>query len=268
MSTIALYESTVLQTRNKVGKMAIDANGYREICLGAFNCMSEKGEFYRFTKELEAMFSPSSRLMQQIANGKLHGEVEHPYPVPGMTFGMFVSRVGRVANELVGHHIKSVRLEEGKDDKGNRIIKVFGWVKGSGLYGPQLEKKFDNPEENVDFSIRTLTHPTTYEGGVPNKRIKLIVTWDQVNHGGIAVANKWDTPSMEGIDASNEGIWTPDKDEPIAISEAALFKSEQEAKLLDGIGMEGDDLVTSTMIRSAMGWEKVQLIDPRSSTFW
>jgi len=264
MSTIALYECNILKSKNKVGRLKTDANGYREICLGAFNCLTEKGEFYPFTQAVKNMFKPGSRLLHQIETGRLRGEIEHPYPVPGMTFPQYLNRVKMVHNQFVAHHIKSVRLETAKDHRGNNVVSVIGMVKGSGPYGEQLDKKFENPDENVDFSVRTLTTPTPEINGVPQKVINLLITWDQVNMGGVAIANRYDTPSLESMDS--DIIWTPENAQRFEITEATLAAAELCESV--GTGMESDMLIDSTLIRTSLGWEKVQLIGPRSSVNW
>lgn len=264
MSTIALYECNILRSKNKVGKLKTDENGYREICLGAFDCMTEKGEFYPFTQAVKNMFKPGSRLLQQIETGRLRGEIEHPYPTPGMTFPQYLNRVKMVHNQFTAHHIKSVRLETTKDHRGNNVVSVIGMVKGSGPYGDQLDKKFENPDENIDFSVRTLTTPTAPVNGVTQKLINLLVTWDQVNQGGVAIANRYDTPSMESAD--NGVIWTPELAHRFEITPATLAASDLCQP--EGIGMESDELIDSTLIRTSLGWEKVQLVSPRSSLNW
>lgn len=266
MSSLAIYECNILRNQNKAGRLKTDANGYREITLGAFDCVNSGGEFYDFTAGIKAMFENGGALQRRIVNGNLRGEVEHPVPQPGETMASFMNRVRQILMDKVGHHIKQVRLQPGKDHNGNAVVLCIGLVKGSGPFGAQLDARFDNPDENVDFSIRSLTK--AYNKGLQrHKIITTIVTWDQVNEGGIRVANKYDTPSMENI--SEGGIILDSAGHtPIEFSELTLRKADSLALEAKAMGFESAETIDSTLIRDDFGWNKVQLISPRSSVNW
>lgn len=262
MAIIALYENSVLSSQNKVGELKDMGNNYKELCLGAFDCLSLKGEYYDFNRDIKAMFESGSRLMQLVDSGRLRGEIEHPRPLPGQSMASFVNRVRMIDNSAVSHHIRRLRLQQGKDHQGKTIMMVIAEVTGSGPHMDAFNARLANRDENVDMSIRCFTHPITYKDGVPHKALKLPITWDAVNMGGIEVSNKYDTPSLE----SEAEIWTGDQFE---ISEEAILKSENENRIItSNMGMESDELIPSTLIKTALGWEKVELVSRSNAMFW
>lgn len=253
---IAIYENTVLRGLNKVGKLKTDDNGYREITLGAFDYSNYSGEFYAFTAGLKSMFSPGSAFHRRMLRGALRGEVEHPTFRPGASFAEIMNRARTIRMDKVSSHHKMVRLEKSKDHTGRDIILCIGLTKGSGPHGDSLEKAFDNPEENVAFSVRSLTKPIVVRGKVA-KEVTTLITYDQVNEGGIDLATKYETPSMESICDNIEFT-----DMQLAVAES------QSSQGINALGFESASQLNYTMIRDSLGWNKVELILPRSSVDW
>lgn len=180
---------------NKRGVLSPDANGYYDICLGALNVFNSAGEYYTL-KGAEELFQQSSSFMRRIANGCLKSEVDHPKPTPSMSDEDFLRRILSIDGNNVCAHIKEVRLEPvgGKDG----LVLIMGKVKPAGPKGQPLKEAFENPDENVCFSIRALTKD--YRVGRTNYRVlHHIETFDWVTEPGIHTANKWDSPSLETI---------------------------------------------------------------------
>lgn len=247
MSNIASFGCNILRGLNKKGKLNVDDNGYYEIALGAFDIHNAQGEFYAFTSELKQMFENSSALMRRIHKGYLRGEAEHPAPVPGQSIDAFLNRWRTIRMDNVATHIASVRLSYEKDHTGKNIVVCYGRVKGSGPHEAGTNKMLANAEENVAYSIRSLTEPRIV-GGKKHKCITGIVTWDLVNEPGIELANKYQTPSMESIE---ELILTPDM----------LDKAEQDP-MVGLVGQESD--MSLTMLRTALGWQKIEVTSAMS----
>lgn len=241
MSNIITFGCNILKNSGKRGKLKAEGN-YYEIALGAFDVCNEQGEFYAFTNELKAMFAASSSLMRRINKGYLRGEAEHPAPAPGQSLDSFLNRWRSIRMDNVATHIKSVRLSYEKDHTGKNIVVCYGLVCGSGPHKEGTDSMLINVEENVAYSIRSMTEPRVV-GGRKHKCITSIITWDLVNEPGISLANKYETPSCESFD---DIILTPE----------ILERAEQDP-FAGLVGKESD--VSLTMLRTATGWQKVQV---------
>jgi hypothetical protein len=229
---------------------------YHEVVVGAFNVMSEKSEFYDFTNSVKSLFDRNNSLfMRMVLSGRLRGEIEHPYPVAGQSAEAFFNRVRQIRNDLTSHQFRNIRLEDGKDDKGNNIVLVIAEVTGSGPYMDATNARLNNRDENIDFSGRFFT-TSKINAGVIHKQVNFIATYDQVNMGGIGVANKYSTPSMESIYGG--------EDNDIIVN----LDKVKDPVLPLCVGMESNILFSTTMIKDACGWNRVELISPRSSLNW
>jgi len=185
------------------GKLEKDENGYRKVLLGALNVFNSKGELYSAEQEVLDLFRADSTLMRRMKKKYLKGEAGHPKREPGMSANEFVNRNLAIYETHVSHHIKDVMLVEKEQpgQGGKKIVEVWGWVKPSGIFGDALEKAFENPDENVAFSIRCFSKKRLING-IWVRRIVQIITWDWVNEPGIGIANKFDSISNEdhGVD--------------------------------------------------------------------
>ena len=199
MSNIAKYSCTALAGTNKVGRLKTDEHGYRQMVLGAYDFDNSAGATYPF-ESAKSLFESSSSLMRRIANGQCRGEYGHPKPLPGMTNQQFLERILRIEESAICVHFKEVWIDKDnvKDENGKPVIAVMGKVKPCGPHGPALEQQLSNTEENVAFSVRSLTNDRMV-GGKLNKHMKVLVCWDYVNEPGISVANKYQAPALEGI---------------------------------------------------------------------
>ena len=73
--------------------------------------------------------------------------------------------------------------------------------------------------------------------------MKVLVCWDYVNEPGISLANKYAAPALEGMSEDIEII-------PSMLDAAERHQSQH------GVSME--NAISSTMVRSDLGWSKVQ----------
>jgi hypothetical protein len=195
----ATFSCTALQGTNKCGKLKPDADGYYEMVLGALNFYNSAGAFYPYEGSAKEVFKASSSFMRRVAKGALRGEYGHPKR-DNMTLNQYMIRLLEVDERMVSHHIKEVRVDYTavKDARGNPCIAIIGLVKPSGPYGPALLATIENPSENASFSVRAVTADDDVRG-VRTKEIQQIITWDYVNEPGIAVADKYNAPSLESF---------------------------------------------------------------------
>lgn len=194
------FGCTSLAGTNKVGEVKQDDNGYYPMVVGALNVFNSAGEYYVYEQAKE-LFQGSSQLMRRVKRGALRGEYGHPKPLPGMSNEQFANRVMSIYEENTCCHHKELYLDfdNVKDTNGKPIIAIMSKVCPSGPLGPVLEKSLKNKNENVCFSIRAFTDD--YREGMIKKRVlKTIVTFDYVTEPGIAVAEKYKSPALEGLD--------------------------------------------------------------------
>ena len=199
MSNSIKFACTSLAGTNKCGQLKKDENGYYELVVGALNVFNSAGQYYVYEQAKE-LFQSSSQLMRRVARGSLRGEYGHPKMVPGMTNEQFANRVMSIYEENTCCHHKEITLDfdRVKDEQGRPVIAIISKVLPSGPNGPALQKSLENPNENVCFSIRAFTDDFR-DGGVYKRVLKTIVTWDLVNEPGIAFAEKFKAPALEGL---------------------------------------------------------------------
>lgn len=205
MSQRATFSCTALLGTNKAGSLKPDENGYYTLILGALDTYNSAGDFYPF-KSAKEIFQESSSLMRRIKNGACRAEYGHPKKLPGMSDRDFLQRILSIHEDKVCAHIKEVTLDHSgiKDNNGRAVIAIIGKIKPAGPYGQILKEQLENKDENVCFSIRSLTKDV-WEGGVNKKNLMQVVCWDYVNEPGISVANKYQSPALE---SANDDIVT------------------------------------------------------------
>ena len=193
-----IYQNSVLVGSTKTGLLKPDANGYYELALGAFNYHNSRGDFYTL-EPFKKLLESSSNLMRRINRGALRSEYGHPRFDSTMSKRDIMLRVLDIHEDKTCAHIKSIELDEQRVIKdGVKVAAVIGMVKPSGPMGDALAQQLANPDENVCFSIRSLTDDC-YQNGKLIKNIKEAVTWDYVNEPGIDIATKYNSPSLESI---------------------------------------------------------------------
>lgn len=250
MSNQTTYACTALAGTNKAGILKPDTDGYYTVVLGALNYYNSAGAFYPYESAKE-VFKASSSLMRRIANGACRAEYGHPKKAPGMSMRDFLDRVMQIYEENVCAHIKEVKIDytSVKDPKSGRpVISVIGKVKPCGPRGEALRASLENPNENVCFSVRSLTEDVRV-GAEWHKHIRSIVTWDYVNEPGIAVANKFASPALESF-----------AEVPFTRSQIQDVASQQAA---NSLSMESNG-VTARSVMEEFGWDKVQAKAPGS----
>lgn len=242
MQQRAAYACTALVGTNKAGKLKPDAKGYYTLVLGALDVFNSNGAFYPL-QTAKHVFESSSSLMRRIENGNCRGECGHPKPLPGMTTRDFLQRVMTIEETNVCCHFRSVRLETQsvKDKSGRPVVAVIGEVKPSGPRGEFLKEALENEDENVCFSVRSLTNDHMSSTGVLQKNIKTIVTWDWVNEPGISVATKYSSPALESF---NEVDFNEDQ-----------LRSVQEHQTGLGYSMESQGGVDVGDVLNDLGWQ-------------
>lgn len=251
-STPAEFSCNMLQSRGKFGKLPTDDNGYREICVGAFDAYNDIGELYACTSNVMKLFGDNSDFNRRIENSYLRGEVGHPARRPGETAESFLNRALGIDLNNASHHIKKINLRPGKDENGRNVMLCIATLKPSGMKGEALEKMLANPDENVAFSIRCFTKLITLPDGREAKDINHPVTWDLVPEPGISIANKYASPSLE----SSKIIVTPELLDMAVSGGSSLH------------GFECASPLATAIIKSNLGWQRVQTIPTHSATHW
>lgn len=244
MSKSVRYSCNIIQARDKKRILRQDDNGYHEICVGGFNMYNEQGKFYPLLPAVKAMFERGGTVRRMLDKGVLRGECDHPYPEPGQSLSDYINRVCRIEATRVSHHFRDIELRPGKDDKGRDVVLAMAHLKGSGPYGDPLEKSLANTEENVAFSIRSMADEVRNMARL-EKHIRSIITWDNVNEPGKAVATKYHTPSLENF--------LTDDSELLISPEIMLAANRANAHL----GFESDDNVTRVM--TDLGWTTIEV---------
>ena len=257
MQNTVTYACTALKGTNKQGVLTPDQDGYYDMVLGALDFYNSAGAFYPFAPAKQ-IFEESSSLMRRIKDGALRGEMGHPKKTPGMGMRDYISRILEIHEENVCCHIKEVRIEQNsvKDKKGRPVIATLGKIKPSGPKGDALKAALENPNENVCFSIRSLTRDINV-GGVVHKHLKTVVTWDYVNEPGIDIAKRWHAPGLEAMDL----------DEEFQIAEQSLI-ALKEKRDLEGISMESSGGVSVDQVMDDLGFNDKPIPTKPISSRW
>jgi hypothetical protein len=199
--------SNVVYTASKLaaGKKGIlppDADGYYVMPVGALNVFNSVGQYY-VLEGAKDLFDKSSIFQRRIANGCLKGELGHPKRAPGMSMDDYLTRILSIEETNVCCHFRKIWLDYdfGKNNpqfKNPGMVAIMAEVKPSGPKGDSLKQSFDNPHENVCFSIRSLTRDY-YERGQCYRVLQQIVGFDAVTEPGLALATMWSAPALESV---------------------------------------------------------------------
>lgn len=245
----ARYACTSLMGTNKAGLLKPDANGYRPMVVGALNMFNSAGEFYNYDQAKSLFEDGSSQLQRRIQRGVLKGEYGHPKFQPGMRNDQFLTRVMTIDEDKICCHFRELWLESNavKDKDGRAVVAIMAWVKPSGPYGGYLKESLENPDENVCFSIRAFTEDK-FMGGVKNRFIKQVITFDYVLEPGMAVAEKYKAPALESF--QEDGIIINRGEVESVISEAGRAP----------VAMESVQLATS--LAESFGWNLPKGVTP------
>jgi hypothetical protein len=241
------FTCTALQGTGKAGQLPADADGYFTLPIGGLDCFNSANQFYSYNAA-KNLFEQSSAFMRRVSTGCLKGEMGHPKRETNQSMDAFVDRVMRVEETRVSHHFSEIWLDFNsvKDQKtGRPIVAIMAKVKPSGPYGDPLLASLVNPTEDVCFSIRAFTDDKRV-GGVTERGLKEIITWDAVTEPGIDGARKYRSPSLES------------RVEEV-ITRADL---ELAVKHHDGLALESAFLRTESLFQ-ALGWDTSHLNPPK-----
>lgn len=195
MSNSIRFECTRLG--NKLGRLKNDGQGGYVMPVGGLNVFNSAGQYYTF-EAAKKLFDESSQFMRRVDRAVVRAEVGHPVKEPGMTENDYIRRVLTIRESNVCAFHKEIWLDFNsiKDKNGKPVIAIMSRVFPSGPHAAMLERAFENPGENVCFSIRAFTRDYM-QGGVMYRDLDTIVTFDYVNEPGIDFAEKFKAPSLE-----------------------------------------------------------------------
>lgn len=222
------FECTILNGTEKQGILKPDAAGYYRVILGGLNIHNSGNAWYDWEGS-KAVFANSGDLMRRITSGKQYSEWGHPKRAPTMTRDQYLERILTVYEEHTCNHIRAIELNEEstRAENGKPVIVTYGEVKPTGPRGDVLQDSLSNPHANSCFSIRSITFDQR-QGGRLCKQLREVVTWDYVHEPGIAIATKYDNPSLEGY--TRQLV-----DMPLEVN---LLERTRDNILRDGFGME------------------------------
>lgn len=232
------FSCTTLAGTNKRGVLPKDEHGYRIQPIGALNCFNSAGDYYPLARARE-LFERSTSFMRRVTTGCLKAEEGHPKRLPGMSDDEFIRRVLTIDERNVCAHIADVWLDfdNVKGADGKPVVAIMGKIKPSGPFAAALDASYDNPHEDVCFSIRSFTDDK-YVAGCKQRTLVEIVTFDRVTEPGIAHARKYRSPGLESmVEAS--------------VSVESLKKA---VKPMPGLGMESN-LISPTALFTMLGME-------------
>lgn len=228
------YTATTLNGETKKGVMTPDANGYYEMVVGGLNAYNSVREYY-VLEGAKKLFDSSSLFQRRVRDGVLFGELGHPKFMPGMRMNEFVERVMSIDEGNIVAHFSEIWLDEefGRNNPkhGNpNLVAIMAKVKPAGAKASALEKAFENPNQNVCFSIRALTNDQM-RNGRKERTLDSIVTFDYVVESGIDIARKWQSPSLESLaDAKISRSKIVEVSERILCSPIAMESSKKVAQ--------------------------------------
>jgi hypothetical protein len=248
------FTLTRLNGTNKVGDLKKNERGYYTMIIGALNMFNSAGMYYR-ADAAQQFFEESSSFMRRVKRGALRGEYGHPRREAGMSVQAYYARLLQIHETNVCCHFASVSLDTKnyKDDQGRPIVAIIAEVAPNGPLGHVLEKQLQNPAENVCFSIRSFTDDQLM-GGVINRFIKTIVTFDYVNEPGMAVCEKYNSPALEGL-------------EDVVFTRGQIEAGNHMLQEVNGIGMESVQLNVHELMAS-LGWSMRPTSKERSKAIW
>ena len=191
------FSCTALSGTGKKGILPKDEHGYRTVVIGGLNVFNSIGEYYTYDGARQ-LFEKSNSFMRRVSSGSLFGELGHPKPLPGQSMESYANRVMMIEETNVTSHFSDIWLdfESVKDSKGRPMIAIMAKVAPSGAKADALERSLSNPNINTAFSIRAFTEDT-YIGGVKNRALKQVITFDHVLESGIEFARKYKSPTLE-----------------------------------------------------------------------
>lgn len=191
----ASYSNIVLSGSGKQGILKKLDGGYYEIILGALAAYGNGNWLYDEASGRQYMEN-DREFLAELRGGRIKGEWGHPRRPQGMSDQDWFVRINEIYedNTCVAFRDISLSMDLIKDDKGRRVVGIIGQIKPSGKQARSFQDMLENPDEDTPFSIRCFARK---DFRTMHKHINKIVTWDYVTQPGIAVASKYNTPSLE-----------------------------------------------------------------------
>lgn len=242
------YACTALVGTNKTGMLKPDKNGYYRVVLGALNFPNNNKIIYDYESS-KHVFESSNTFMRRMTAGNLYGEYEHPDWVDGWTLEQFMSRVRFIDGTNVSHHIRDIEIVKGPMENGRQVYIIYGSVKPDRIHGKLLQAAFDNPDQNVCFSIRSIITDRIWMG----QRLRTVdelITFDWVTEPGIKLACKWNAPGLESYGVEFLG---QEDGKDVAIPYDVIENLYQKGKAAGHhIGMESDQFAGLEALRERL----------------
>jgi hypothetical protein len=185
------FTSTRLDGTGKKGLLKPDSNGYYTMPVGGLNVFNSVGQFYT-ADGARKLFESSSIFMRRVKSGCLKGESGHPKRTNGMSMDDYLNRILTIEESNVDEDFGRRNTKFNNPE----LIAIMAKIKPSGPHAASLEASFNNPEEEVCFSIRALTRDFMFKG-TTHRVLEQIVTWDNVVEPGLSLAKKTYSPVLE-----------------------------------------------------------------------
>lgn len=235
------FEITVQRGLNNGGTIKRIDNNYCQVVLGALEYPNSVGAVYDLQSAVN-IIERSQIFQRRMSQGYLRGELGHPVERECRDYNDFVRRIHTIDERNVSTHIRRLWIEPNyKGHNGETIIAILGEVAPSGPHAAQLERKLNNPHENVAWSVRSLTNDRIV-GGVKRKYFDNIITYDEVNEPGLKGANKFNAPSCESYEVLTC--------EQVPVTPALIDLISAESKRYHGIGMESTSISLESTVEA------------------
>lgn len=224
-----------------------DENGYCKVILSVLDIPNSVGLVYD-SKPFIDVIENSEMFLKVLNEGGLYGECGHPKPY-GMSRTEFFQRCQEIVETQQMFHIRKVWPQSFTDVKsGQRRLGVFGWIKPSGKFGPDLLAKLQNPHENVAFSLRGYAPVNPRTG---KKCLRTLTTWDYVYLPGLNGSNVMNarTVQMDGdvsMESHEISFVLPDDELETAIGSLESEDKREQMKSLVDIFRQEQRVVEST----------------------
>lgn len=188
-----VVETLYIREGRELKKARPDENGYYTMPLAVLGIPTRNKTYYDINS-IVTQLNTDTYIRQMIQDGTLYGEYGHP-DLSGLDNHQAMSRLVRVDEKMVSHHIKEVKTGE-LLESGGRIL--YGKIKPFGPYKDSLQDNLDNPCMNTAFSLRSIASEKPMNG-LLYREIKKLITFDAVLAGGYAEASKRFSPATESM---------------------------------------------------------------------
>jgi len=193
----------VMSAQNKTGILRKNEKGeYCDLVLGALEFPNSGGSTYSLSSG-EDMLREGSLFRDCLMNGQAKGEYWHPSKEPGMTDEDWFRRIMYTAEKNTCHLHTSMWIDFIIPAGSNKKVPAFiGNIIPTGPYGETLDKQLNLPQDNVSFSIRSITDDIALPNGTYRKKILAANGFDHVTRPGIKIATKSNSVSLENASAT------------------------------------------------------------------